>query len=120
MTSDCAPVAGDANVTQVTQSFFRGTSPRVYVDSAPHNVEDADLTLSGWRAFYSSLRWRHVGNYRLDELDSTIRASGLGLNPAVPDAETKKIFRFFLERTLLLCYSSSRDTPLLLACNASL
>jgi outer membrane receptor protein involved in Fe transport len=67
----------NGSLTQVTQSFFRGTSPRVYVDSSPHNVEDAGLTISGWGGVFSSIRWRHVGNYRLDGLDPTIRASGL-------------------------------------------
>jgi len=67
----------NAAVTQVMQSFFLGTFPRVYVDSAPHSVADAGLTLSGWRGFYSSLRWRHVGNYRLDGVDANIRAPGL-------------------------------------------
>lgn len=81
-------LAINAAVTQVTQSFFLGTFPRVYVDSAPHNVADAGLTLSGWRGFYSSLRWRHVGNYRLDGLDANIRASGLDV---VDFALTKQI-----------------------------
>ena len=35
------------------------------------------LTLSGWRGTYTSLRYRHVGNYRLDGADATIRAAGL-------------------------------------------
>jgi outer membrane receptor protein involved in Fe transport len=81
-------LAINAAVTQVTQSFFLGTFPRVYIDSAPHNVADAGLTLSGWRGFYSSLRWRHVGNYRLDGLDANIRASGLDV---VDFALTKQI-----------------------------
>jgi TonB-dependent receptor-like protein/carboxypeptidase family protein len=68
-----------AGLTQVTNSFYRGTAPRVYVDSAPHTVGNAALTLSGWRGIYSSLRYRHVGNYRLDGLDPAIRASGLDI-----------------------------------------
>jgi len=67
----------NGDLTQVTQSFYRGTFPRVYVDSAPHNVASAGLTLSGWRGMFGSLRWRHIGNYRLDGLHPTIRASGL-------------------------------------------
>jgi outer membrane receptor protein involved in Fe transport len=70
-------LAFNAGLTQVTNSFYRATSPRVYVDSAPHNVADAALTLSGWRGFFGSLRYRHIGNYRLDGLNPTIRASGL-------------------------------------------
>jgi len=33
--------------------------------------------LEGWRGVYTSLRYRHVGNYRLDGKDATIRAAGL-------------------------------------------
>src|SRR5262249_9168585 len=46
-------------------------------DSAPHTVANAAVTLSGWSGIYSSLRYRHVGNYRLDGEDASIRASGL-------------------------------------------
>jgi outer membrane receptor protein involved in Fe transport len=64
-------------LTQVTNSYYRNTSPRLYVDSAPHTVGNAALTLSGWRGFYSSLRYRHVGSYRLDGIEPSLRASGL-------------------------------------------
>jgi outer membrane receptor protein involved in Fe transport len=67
----------NAGMTQVTNSFYRGSSPRVYVDSAPHTVANGGLTLSGWRGLYGSLRYRHISNYRLDGEDPTIRASGL-------------------------------------------
>ena len=84
-------LALNGGITEVTQSFFRGTFPRVYVDSAPHNVEDAGLTLSGWHGFFSSLRWRHVGNYRLDGLNAGIRASGLDV---IDLALTKQLRRW--------------------------
>jgi len=64
-------------LTQVTNSFYRGTNPRVYVDSAPHTVANAGLTFSGANGLYTSLRYRHVGNYRLDGEDASIRAAGL-------------------------------------------
>ena len=67
----------NGGLTQVTNSFYRGTSPRIYVDSAPHTVANGGLTLSGWRGLYGSLRYRHIGNYRLDGEDPAIRASGL-------------------------------------------
>ena len=70
-------VALEGGLTQVTNSFYRATSPRVYVDSAPHTVGNAGITMSGWHAFFASNRYRHIGNYRLDGLDPTIRASGL-------------------------------------------
>ncbi len=67
----------NAGVTQVTNSFYRATSPRVYVDSAPHTVANGGVTLSGWHDVYASLRYRHVSHYRLDGEDAAIRASGL-------------------------------------------
>ena len=52
-----------AGLTQVGNAFFRGTSPREYVDSAPHSVGNASLTLSGWSGMFASLRYRHVSRY---------------------------------------------------------
>ena len=70
-------VAFNGGITQIMNAFFRGTTPREYVDSAPHTVADAGLTLDGFRGLTASLRYRHTGNYRLDPLDPAIRASGL-------------------------------------------
>src|SRR5262249_35552256 len=78
----------NGGLTQVTNSFYRGTSPRIYVDSAPHTVANAGLTLSAWWGVYSSLRYRHVGNYRLDGQNANIRASGLDV---IDLAATKSI-----------------------------
>ncbi len=66
-----------SGLTQVTQSFFRGPSPRVYVDSSPHNVANARISYTGFHGFYGALGYRHVSNYRLDGEDANIRASGL-------------------------------------------
>jgi outer membrane receptor protein involved in Fe transport len=67
----------NGGLTQVMNAFFRGTSPREYVDGAPHTVANAGFTLSDYRGFSGSLRYRHAGNYRLDPLDAGVRASGL-------------------------------------------
>jgi outer membrane receptor protein involved in Fe transport len=67
----------NGGITQVTNAYFRGTTPRLYVDSAPHTVANGGITLSGWNGFYTSLRYRHVGNYRVDGEDAAVRASGL-------------------------------------------
>jgi hypothetical protein len=67
----------NAGLTQIMNAFFRGTSPREYVDSAPHTVVDGGLTLTAYRGFTGSLRYRHVSNYRLDPVNPGIRASGL-------------------------------------------
>src|SRR5262249_4050223 len=75
----------------VTNAYFRGTAPRLYVDSAPHTVANGGLILSGWNGFYASLRYRHIGNYRLDGQDATIRASGLDV---LDRAITKSVRRW--------------------------
>ncbi|MCS6804544.1 MAG: TonB-dependent receptor [Acidobacteriota bacterium] len=72
-------LAFNAGLTRVGNAFFRGTSPRVYVDSAPHVVSNAALTLSDWHGFSGSLRFRYINSYRLDGEDPGIRASGLSV-----------------------------------------
>jgi TonB dependent receptor-like, beta-barrel/Carboxypeptidase regulatory-like domain/TonB-dependent Receptor Plug Domain len=81
----------NGGLTQVTNSFYRGLRPRIYVDSAPHTVGNAGLTLSGVHGFFGSLRYRHISNYRLDGLDPTIRASGLDV---LDFALTKQVRRW--------------------------
>lgn len=66
----------DGGMTKVTNAYFRGTSPRVYVDSAPHLVANAAITLSNWRGWSGSLRMRAINRYRLDGLDPSIAAAG--------------------------------------------
>ena len=66
----------NAGITQVSNAFYRGTFPRVYVDSAPHTVANSGLTLAGWKGFFSSLRYRHISGYILDGTDTTIRGTG--------------------------------------------
>jgi outer membrane receptor protein involved in Fe transport len=70
-------LAFNAGFTRVGNAFFRGTAPRVYVESAPHFVSNAAFTLADWRGFSGSLRYRHISRYRLDGEDPSIRASGL-------------------------------------------
>jgi outer membrane receptor protein involved in Fe transport len=67
----------NGGVTKVMNAFYRGTLPRVYVDSAPHVTGNAALTLTAWKGLSGSLRYRHTGSYRLDGADALIRASGL-------------------------------------------
>jgi outer membrane receptor protein involved in Fe transport len=67
----------NGGLTQVMNAFYRATSPRQYVDSAPHTVANAGLTLSAARGFSGSLRYRHASGYRLDPLDTTFRAHGV-------------------------------------------
>lgn len=69
-------VALNGGVTKVGNAFYRSASPRVYVDSAPHFVANAGLTLSSWKGWTGSLRMRAINHYRLDEEDASILASG--------------------------------------------
>jgi len=91
-----------AGMTKVTNAFFRDNffdeddpapGERKYIDSSPHIVANAGLTMSGWRGFSSSLRWRHTSNYRLDPVDPGIRASGLD----VLDMGVSKQIRHWIE-----------------------
>ena len=59
----------NAGLTQVSNAFFLGTSPRQYVDSAPHSVGNSSLTLSEWHGLYSSLRYRHISQYLVVNAD---------------------------------------------------
>lgn len=67
----------NGGVTKVSNAFYRGAQPRIYVDSAPHLVANAGLTLAEWQGWSSSLRYRHISRYRLDGEDPGIQASGL-------------------------------------------
>ncbi len=67
----------NGGLTQVTNAFFRGTNPRLYVDSSPHLVGNGGVTFSGYRGFFGYLGYRHTSSYRLDGADTTIRAAGL-------------------------------------------
>ncbi|HEY0408626.1 MAG TPA: TonB-dependent receptor [Pyrinomonadaceae bacterium] len=67
----------NGGVTRVMNAFYRGTSPRIYVGSAPHLTANAGFTLTDFRGFTASLRYRHTGNYRLDGEDASLRATGL-------------------------------------------
>jgi outer membrane receptor protein involved in Fe transport len=66
----------NAGLTKVANAFYRGTLPRIYVDSAPHFTANAGLTLAGWHGWSGSLRMRAINHYRLDGEDASIVASG--------------------------------------------
>ncbi len=66
-----AHLSWNAGLTQVTNAFFLGTSPREYVDSAPHTVANSSLTLNAWHGLYSSLRYRHISRYLVVNPDDT-------------------------------------------------
>ena len=122
-------LAFNGGITRVTNAFFRDrdevTGLRLYVDSAPHTVANAALTLASLRGFAGSLRYRHTSNYRLDQLDSGIRAAGLDvvdfyvskrlgrfidLNLAVDNIFNKRYFEtqnFFESRLRPIAYDAA-------------
>ena len=66
----------NGGLTKVGNSFFLGTNPRTYVDSAPHFVANAGLTMSAWHGWSGSLTMRAINHYRLVDDDASIVASG--------------------------------------------
>jgi hypothetical protein len=69
-------VSLNGGLTQVLNAFYRGTTPRESVDSAPHTVGNIGLVFNELGGFNFSLNYRHISNYRLDPLDENIRAAG--------------------------------------------
>jgi hypothetical protein len=66
----------NAGLTKVANAYYRGTAPRVYLDSAPRLAASSALTLSDWKGWSGSLRMRTINRYRLDGEDPSILASG--------------------------------------------
>jgi hypothetical protein len=66
----------NGGLTKIGNSFFLGTSPRTYVDSAPHFVANAALTLAAWYGWSGSLRMRAINHYRLVEDGAPVVAAG--------------------------------------------
>ena len=81
-------LALNGGFTQVSNAFYLG-SPRVYVDSAPHSVANSGITLSEWRGFNGSLRYRHIGRYILD-----------GSDPAIPKATGLDVLDLSMSKTI--------------------
>jgi outer membrane receptor protein involved in Fe transport len=69
-------VSLNGGLTKIANAFYRGGGERIYVDSAPHFVANAALTVAGWHGWSGSLRMRAINHYRLDGEDPSIVASG--------------------------------------------
>jgi outer membrane receptor protein involved in Fe transport len=65
----------NAGLTKVANAYYVGV-PRVYVDSAPHFVANAGMTVSSWKGWSGSLRLRAINHYRLDGEDASVVAAG--------------------------------------------
>jgi outer membrane receptor protein involved in Fe transport len=95
----------NAGLTKVGNSFFRGGDHRVYVDSAPHFVTNAALTVTAWRGWSGSFRMRAINHYRLDGDDPSIVASG----HTVFDVGIARKLRRGVELSLSLDNLTNRD-----------
>ncbi len=98
-------VSVNGGLTKISNAFFRGGEQRIYVDSSPHFVANAGLTLSNWRGWSGSLRMRAVNHYRLSGDDPSIVASGL----TVFDMGLVKQLRRSVDLNLSLDNLTNRD-----------
>ena len=98
-------VSLNGGLTKIVNAFFRDGEHRTYVDSAPHFVANAALTLAEWRGWSGSLRMRAINRYRLDGDDPSIVASG----HTVFDMGVAKQVRRGVELNLTLDNLTSRD-----------
>lgn len=64
----------NASTTKVINAFYRGTSPREYIDRAPHFTGYASLTLSQWKGWSGSARMRAINRYILNGEDALNRS----------------------------------------------
>ena len=61
---------------KLANAYYRGATPRIYLDSAPHFVASSGLLMSPWKLWTASVTMRAINRYRLDGLDAAIVASG--------------------------------------------
>ena len=95
----------NGGLTKIGNAFFLGGDHRVYVDSAPHFVANAGLTLSAWRGWSGSLTMRAINRYRLAGDDASIVASG----HTVFDLGLARQIRHGIEFNLSLDNLTNRD-----------
>lgn len=95
----------NGGLTKIANAFYRCGDHRVYVDSAPHFVANAALTLAAWHGWSGSLRMRAINHYRLDGENPSIVASG----HTVFDFGLARRIRRGIEFNLSLDNLTSRD-----------
>lgn len=69
-------ISVSGGLTKVMNAFYRNTSPREYVDRAPHFTANGAITVSALKGWSGSARVRAINGYRLDTADAAIRAAG--------------------------------------------
>ena len=69
-------IAWSGAVMKLANAYYRGATPRIYLDSAPHFVASSGLLMSPWKLWTASVTMRAINRYRLDGLDAAIVASG--------------------------------------------
>ena len=112
-------LALNAGMTKIGNAYYKGGDNRVYVDSAPHFVANAALTLAAWHGWSGSLRMRAVNHYRLDGNDPSLAAAGLTVFDFGVSKRINRMFELNLSLDNLLNrdyyetqnYFESRVTP---------
>jgi outer membrane receptor protein involved in Fe transport len=92
-------------LTKIGNAYFKVGDYRVYVDSAPHLVANASLTLAAWHGWSGSVRMRAINHYRLDGDDPSIVAAG----HTVFDVGIARQIRRGIELNLSLDNLTNRD-----------
>ena len=95
----------NGGMTKIANAFYKGGDHRVYVDSAPHFVANAALTLAAWHGWSGSFRMRAINHYRLDGDDPSIVASGV----TALDMGVAKQINHMVELNLSLDNLTNRD-----------
>jgi outer membrane receptor protein involved in Fe transport len=61
----------NASLVKVLNAFYRDTDPREYIDRAPRFTGYVGLTLTNWRGWTGSLRFRTINHYLLTREDGS-------------------------------------------------
>ena len=84
----------NGGLTKMLNACYLGTVPRTYVDSAPHFVSNAALTLAAWHGWSGSLRMRAIDHYLLLLDSDSVGPSAIASGHTVFDlAATRQIRR---------------------------
>lgn len=61
----------NASLVKVLNAYYRDTNPREYVDRAPHFTGYVGLTMTNWRGWTGSLRFRTINHFLLTREDGS-------------------------------------------------
>jgi len=71
-------ISVNGSISKVANSYYKNTEPREYVIRAPHFTAYSALTVSDWRGWSGSLRFRAINHYTLTG-DNSVAAPGYSM-----------------------------------------